>query len=439
MPLILLLALTFFAILTPSTHAHAGHTMPHMLHKDKAPIIDKIEIIGLSKTQEHVVRRELLFTEGDELSTDILLDSIQRLKNLRIFTTVLPYVQLKENNHIEVTLEIEERWTTIPFFNVNSGGDTFNAVLGAYDINTFGRYIEVGGQYVNWNGEHGGVAWFRNPRVFHKRILIGADIWSTKRPFTLFNRAAEKQGSYTLDEKKLNLLFEKELRVWFVLGVTLQLRKSQIIDTDINEKIDSYTLSLLNNNSPSSEISTTFSTRLGKLHYDNYLVKGKQTQLFLKYAGKETGSKEKIKKLVWENTVFWRLPYTANAGLRLNVAAIETDRIQNIFNVGGFKHIRGYFDGQFRSKAYWLANAEYRIPSYKSNWLVIQHILFFDVVNASNNISDLKKNRNIIYSTGTGVRIISPKVYSFNGRLDFALLSSQKTQSFISFGVQQFF
>lgn len=436
-PFTLLLFFSLLITLMHATQVLAAHSMPHMLHK--SPMISHINIIGLKKTKAYVVRRELLFTEGDELTPTLLLDSIQRLKNLRIFTKVLPFITLKENNHVELTLEIEERWTTIPFFNISSGGETFNTVIGAYDINAFGRYIEVGGQYDNWNGEHGGVAWFRNRRLFNQRILFGADIWTTKRPYTLLTSSAEKQGNYTLDQKKLNLLFEREIKLWFVVGLTLQIRSSKIIDVSTNDKIDSFTQNLLKNTSRTSDSSTIFFTRIGKLNYDTYLVNGKESRLYFKYAGAETGSKDKIKKIVWENTAFWRLPFTANAGVRFNMAAIQTDRIQDFFYVGGFKHIRGYFDGQFRSKAYWLANAEYRIPSYKSDWLVIQHIFFLDVANASNQLADLTKLDRVIYSGGTGIRIISPKVYSFNGRLDFALLSSQKTQSFISFGVQQFF
>ena len=411
--------------------------MPHSLHK--SPFVDEIKIVGLKKTKESVVLRELLFKQGDELTTAELLESIQRLKNLRIFSKVLPFIKLKKNNHVELTIEIEEKWTTIPFFNISSGGDTFYAYAGAYDINTFGRYIETGAQYDNWNGKHGGVVWFRNPRFLNKHILAGADLWSTTRPRTLLTPAGEEQGQYILDQKILNLLFENEIESWFSIGLTLQFRKTKIINTTTTDLIDSYTLSLIQKRNRTNEIGATFSAALGKLNYDNYLVKGKQSALYYKYAGEKTGSEEDIQKIVWENSAYWRLPYTANLGLRFNMAAIKTENIQNFFYVGGFEHIRGYFDGQFRNKAYWLANVEYRIPSFKNNWLVLQHIFFVDAANASNKLEDLQDINRTVYSGGTGIRIISPKIYSFNGRLDIALFSSQKTQSFISFGAQQFF
>jgi len=165
----------------------------------------------------------------------------------------------------------------------------------------------------------------------------------------------------------------------------------------------------------------------------------KKQFLSFKLAGKETGSDESLKRVLLKNSFFWRTPHKANIGLRFNVGAIETSSIQNYFYIGGFENIRGFFDGQFRSKAYWQLNAEYRIPSFRHKWLVIQHIFFIDAIKTSNNVEALANLNNTIYSAGTGIRIISPAIYGFNGRMDIALMSSQKTQSYISFGAQQFF
>jgi len=420
--------------------ALADHSVSHSLHS--SPVVEKIIIKGLNKTNKNVVLRELLFMENDSLSTDMLLESIQRLKNLQLFSKVLPFLKLTEHNHIILTIEVEEKWTTIPYFNFSGGGDTIYSYAGIYDINTFGRYIETGAQYDNWDGKSGGVIWFRNRRFMNKHMMIGADIWSTTRPRTLYTNTGDSQGNYILNQTKLNFLFEKEIKEWLNVGLTLEFRQSEIIDTSTTDKIDTTTLNLLTHeieSKQSNEIGSTLSIRLGKLDYDNYLVRGKISSFNFKYAGAETGSDEKIIKIEWRNTAFWRLPHKANIGFRFNVAAIDTDNIQNYYYIGGFENIRGYFDGQFRSKAYWQLNAEYRIPSFQHNWLVIQHIFFLDAVNTSNRVNDLKKLNDTIYSAGTGIRIISPRIYRFNGRLDIALLSSQKTQSFISFGAQQFF
>jgi len=431
------LLLSSFTLLSTSIGIIADHSTPHSL--EKSPVVEKIIIKGLKRTKEHVVRRELLFTENDALTPQLLLASVQRLKNLRLFSKVLPFLKLKDQNQVELTIELQEKWTTIPFFNFSGGGDTFYAYAGVYDINTFGTFFETGARYDNWNGKNGGVVWFRNPRTFEQRILTGADLWSTTRPRILYTRDGEKQGEYILNQKKFNFLLSREFKEWLNLGLTFGFSQDEIIDTVLTNEIDPTTLALVNNTNRSNELSVTFSLKLGKLNYDNYLVSGKQSIFNVKYAGSETGSEKDLLNVEWKNTVFWRLPHKSNIGFRFLAGATDTSNIQNYHYIGGFENVRGYFDGQFRSKAYWQLNTEYRIPSYQSDWVVLQHIFFIDAANAANQLDDLTRLEDTIYSAGTGVRLISPKVYSFNARLDIALLTSQKASSFISFGAQQFF
>ncbi|HFD32987.1 MAG TPA: hypothetical protein ENJ28_09830 [Gammaproteobacteria bacterium] len=416
--------------------AWANHSIPHSLNK--APTVKKIIIRGLSRTKEIVVRRELLFKENQVLTPEALLASVQRLKNLRIFSKVLPYLALQKNNQVILTIDVVEKWTTIPYFSFSSGGDTFYAYAGIYDINSFGRYIETGIQYDNWNGKSGGTFWFRNPRFLHKRLLAGFNLGSTTRPWQLYTAEGEHQGKYILEKKMLNILFKKEFKIWLEAGITLGFREDKIVDSSPTEKIDANTLQLLTKRDKTRETSITTSLRVGKLNYDNYLVRGKQSTIYFKYADEKIGSDKTIRKIQWKNLIFWRLPFKGNFGLRFNAAAIDTQDIQNYFYIGGFENIRGYFDGQFRSKVYGQFNAEYRIPSFQHDWLVIQHIFFIDAVRTANNFNDFKTAKNI-YSAGIGVRIISPRIYSFNGRIDIALFSSQKAASYISFGAQQFF
>ncbi|MDX1812830.1 MAG: hypothetical protein R3240_12815 [Gammaproteobacteria bacterium] len=69
----------------------------------------------------------------------------------------------------------------------------------------------------------------------------------------------------------------------------------------------------------------------------------------------------------------------------------------------------------------------------------MQHIFFLDVANAADHIADLNNTHNIVSSSGIGFRLISPKIYSFNGRLDFALYTSGTSSTSISLGTQHFF
>jgi outer membrane protein insertion porin family len=435
--LVLYFALVFqFSSIFPATAETMTTTTSQL---NKRPIVDEIEILGLWRTKPSVVMRELLFSENDILTTRDLLTSVQRLKNLRIFSKVIPLLKLKPGNKVKLTLQLEEKWTTIPFFNISGGGGTTYAYGGVYDINTFGRFIETGARYDNWNGRHGGVVWMRNPRFFNQRLLFGADLWKTKRVRQLYASNSESQGHYVLDTKKINLIIKKELTPEFQVGVEVELNKNNIIDQETNSLTDNKTISQLNNNQEHTAIFNTAFVELGKLDYDNYLVEGKFSKFSVKHANQSLGSDISATQIDWFNRIFWRLPYKANAGLRFNFGWTNTKEIQYLYYIGGFNNVRGYLDGQFRSNTYWQANVEYRIPSYRSHWLVLQHIFFIDAAGTGSHLEDLKQNKMQYSSAGIGLRIISPRIYRFNGRIDFALFTSGESPSYISFGSQQYF
>ncbi len=429
----LFILLTIVGALFFPPHTHASPKLK------KQPIVSEIEIIGLWRTKPSVVKRELLFQENDVLTTQDLLLSVQRLKNLQIFSKVIPLLALQPDNKVKLTLQFQEKWTTIPFANISGGGGTTYAYAGVYDINTFGRYIETGIQYDNWNGRHGGVAWLRAPRFLNQRLLFGVDVMKTKRVRELYTQTAKSQGSYTLDKSMLHFILKKEITPYFQVGARLSLNRSNIIEFETNSVTNDATIKQLNNSREHTVLFKTLFIELGKLNYENYLVDGTFTTLSIKHSNPAVISDISITQMDWLNRIFWRLPYHANIGLRLNFGWTNTQDIQYLYNVGGFNNIRGYLDGQFRSSTYWQANAEYRIPSYRSHWLVLQHIFFVDTVSTGNELSELKNNTLQYSSAGFGLRIISPRIYSFNGRIDVAVLTSGNSPSYISFGAQQFF
>ena len=423
----------------------ADHSTKHNL--EKRPIVDEIEIRGLWRTKPKVVLRELFFRENDVLTTKDLLASVQRLKNLRIFSKVHPLLELKPENKVKVIFLLQEKWTIIPYANVSGGGGTTYAKAGVFDINSFGRYIETGVQYDNWNGRHGGIARIRDPRFLDQRLVFGVDLWATQRVRQLYATNSKLQGNYVLETKKIEFILKKEITAKLHIGTELEFNKSSILENNANTSlenqsdtvIDSDTLQLVNNNNKGTATFSKLFIEIGKFDFDNYILDGKFTKFSIKHSNKLLGSNQSTTQLDMINLAFWKLPYHANAGFRFNAGWTNTKEIQDLYYIGGFQDIRGYFDGQFRSKTFWQFNAEYRIPSYRSNWLVLQHVFFIDVVGTGNRLDDLKDNGIQFSSAGTGIRIISPRIYSFNGRLDIAIFTSGNSPTSISFGTQQYF
>ena len=74
-------------------------------------IVDHIEIIGLQKTKEYVVLKELAFEEGEVLTLDKLEESNKKLQNLGIFSNIKirPVVEDEDNKKQKVLITLKER------------------------------------------------------------------------------------------------------------------------------------------------------------------------------------------------------------------------------------------------------------------------------------------------------------------------------------------
>jgi outer membrane protein assembly factor BamA len=394
--------------------------------------IQSIEVTGLTRTKKFVVLRELQFGPGDPLSGDSFKEGLQRLRNLQIFSQVEGEIQKGEKG-MDVTLRMAERWTTLPILRAVSGGGTTSTIIGLYDINAFGRYIELGGQYENLNGRHSGVVWFRNPRFFGQFLRVGGDFWLLTRNRNLFNNNGKENGAFTLDRERIHLFADQEFHRYFTFGAGIDLQSDEVSDSALESS------SIALNAANQFRFGTTqrnnllqLYSRLGRLNYDLYKVRGFES--FVEYDQSLTGlgSDETFSRLQVTNSAFWYLPRNANLGLLLRVGATDTDSIQNLYYLGGLDVIRGYADGQFRAKNFWQANVEYRIPSVERKWIVLQHVLFSDFVAAP-------IGQDVSTSIGTGIRLISPKVYRLNFRIDIAYGFDLNQGIGVSFGTQQFF
>jgi len=405
---------------------------------ENKPKVESIKITGLKKTNKRVILRELLFKENSPLTTNDLIESVQRLKNLQIFSYVRPYLALLPNNEVAVTIDIEEKWTTIPFFNYSAGGGTKHLTAGIYDINWLGKYIELGALYQNWNKEHGGIIWFNDPRFLDQRNTLNLIIQNTRKPRYIYEENGNLQGSFILHRKAFTAAYKKEIYSHFELGLQAEYFDDALLNVE-NDNLDSTTLDSLMHYTNSKTLLNTLTMRLGQLNYDIDIVSGKESQILLSHSSKSLASDHNFNKFKWNNQIYWQFPWRSYIAGNFTLAATNTQLIQQQYFVGGFQHIRGYYDGQFRNKSYWQANLEYRIPSYKSQWIVLQHVFFTDAINAASHPKKLSNFENNVYSAGTGIRLLSPKVYSFNGRIDFAFYTSGKNKTSISFGTQHFF
>ena len=146
----------------------------YIQHEQKTLV--QVDVQGLIRTKKEIVLNELDVKVGQKLTQSDLKESYARLFNLRIFSKIEFELIQVESEKSKLVVKVKERWTLIPIAKVLGGGGTTQFTLGAFDINVFGEYIELGAQYENLNGSSGFVHWFRNPRLLGHRLRLGYDL-----------------------------------------------------------------------------------------------------------------------------------------------------------------------------------------------------------------------------------------------------------------------
>ena len=403
-------------------------------------VIATINVQGLQQTKEFVVNRELLISRGDTLQSDVLEESLQRLRNLRLFHRIVDIYSIDKNNQLHVTLLLSETWTTIPIVKLTSGGDTTSLAIGAYDINLQGSYQEAGAQYEAWDGESGGVIWYRNPRFLNQRLRLGIDAWSVKRPRHLYEPDGVDQGGFVLYKRKYNLFLDKELFSGFTLGLGLEMNRDQFLEERMASLLNAEIASKLANKDVMSTTWFNSYVNIGRLNYKNQLIEGGLSKIKIGYAASTPDAVKNSYRVDWDTKYFWRFNNKTNIGIRFLLAKTNSEELQDLYYVGGFENVRGYVDGQLRAQSFWQSNIEYRQMIYKTGWMYLQGNIFVDMAQLLQPTSGFESNNRDIYSSiGIGLRIGSPKIYRLSGRLDIALETSHPVTSRVSFGVQQYF
>lgn len=413
---------------------------------DKAPFGHKvlsIAVEGNTRTKDYVITRELEFSKGDILTKANYQESLRRLRNLRIFTQVnFRFKVSKQKKTVKVIVRIEERWTTLPILKGGDAGGTQFITVGAFDINFLGRYWEIGAQYESLNGEPAGVTWFRNPRLFGQRLLFGYDLWFVNRNRELFdNDSTDPTRAFSLSKNRYHFFLKKELAWWLEPGLGIDYVQETVDQSLLDGEQQSKNSALgFNPSFESEQLFAELTLRLGRLNYNNYLVDGFQSDITFRTAQESLLSDSSETQITVQNRWFFELPHQQNVGLNFHLGSTDSRLLQNQFYVGGLSEVRGFTDGQFTGNNFWQANAEYRVPSYRSFLLVLQHVLFYDIGNTSNSLDRLFSNDETPFqSIGTGVRFISPKVFRFNLRIDVAKSFGRVGDESIALGLQQFF
>ena len=141
--------------------------------------IENIIIRGNKRTRDYVIRRELLFEQGDVFSKSKFTNSLRNLFNLRYFSSVVPDVKPgSEQDLIDVILNVEEQSTASIQFGV-----TFSGVS---DADSFPLSLFVQWQERNLAGRGNELSVNATAATDNQTIQLGyAENWFLGYPLTL--------------------------------------------------------------------------------------------------------------------------------------------------------------------------------------------------------------------------------------------------------------
>ncbi|MCB0392321.1 MAG: hypothetical protein KDD58_13595 [Bdellovibrionales bacterium] len=400
--------------------------------------IKKININGLTKTKKEVVLRELTFTEKQSVSTQGIQESLENLNRLNIFHTIKSKI-INEGDSSVLTLDLKEKWTTIPFLKLSSGGGVSQTTFGVYDPNILGHYLELGGQFEKLEEANSGVVWFKNPRLFGKRMGVNIQAWSFSRIRLKYDQSLEdpllingflhKRQMYYFD------LF-KEFKKDFLLRLDVEYNKDEF-STDF---LDDDVLSLVTVKGLPQDTEVVFTgvgLTWGRVLSDQERFHGYGLDLGFRYGSVKSTGIDDFSESSIRFQYFLPIQNRWNFAQRVHAGSTSTDVLQYWNYLGGLESIRGFSDNRFAGRYYWLSNTEMRFTLFRKPNYIFQLNSFYDVVAAHERFKDLDTSSGS--SIGLGGRLILPKVYRFVVRMDYAVPLKKNDDINLSFGVQQFF
>jgi outer membrane protein insertion porin family len=365
--------------------------------------IGRIEISGNTRTRDKVIRREIRVDEGETYDSAKLKRSYERINNLNYFETVefLPKPKYEEKV-VDLEVKVKERPTG--FLSVGGGYSSIDKFIATVDLtqgNLFGR-----GQYLKLKGELGGRSSlyelsFRDPWFLDRPVSLSTGIYKTTREYIDYDK--EAFGIY--------LGLGKSLSEYWRGDISYNFEKAKI--SNISDDA-----SLIIRDQEGTKTTSSITPKFIRDSRDNFLdpSRGSRNMFSFTFAG-IGGSNAFIKGTIDSG---WYFPLGATTiavrgrfGYATGIFGDELPLYER-FYVGGIYTIRGLGFGDAGPRdeetgdpiggtEELIFNTELIFPILTE--IKLKGVVFFD---AGNSYDDFEEFGTLRYTTGAGIRWISP-------------------------------
>jgi len=399
-----------FVDVSPQTILHQDQNWVDLIFeikKGREVYIERINILGNTKTRDKVIRRSLPAVEGELYSLSAFKGSRENLNRLGYFKEVnISTKKGSADDKMEMNIQVEEGPTGT--ISVGGGYSTLDKFVGTVQIsqsNLFGR-----GQRLSLVGQIGGISQFYNlgftePSLFDSRISGGVDLFNTRRIY----------DSYTVQRTGGGL------RLGFPLvGLARGFLSYKYETITISDVLPTASFIILQSAGTSTTSSVTGTIRRDTR--DSYAdpTRGSDNSAWVEYAGGVLGGTNYFTRYGgnsgWWVTPFWNTTFYAHGRIgylqgreESNIPLFERYREGGIYSIRGFKTWtvgplapNGEVIGGDKEL---LFNFEWIFPLIQQ--LKIKGLLFFDAGNAWD-VGQPFLDGGLRTSVGFGFRWLSP-------------------------------
>lgn len=170
------------------------------VNKGKRVYVNRIEVSGNTRTQDNVIRREVLLVEGDRFSASRLRTAKAKLQALNFFETIeISTPPAGDSELVDVKIKVAEKPTGT--FTVGGGYSSQESLLGTASIsqnNFLGK-----GQRAVFSFSHSGLRTeynisFTEPYFMDKKLSAGFDLFKRDMDQSRFSSIKEKTSGGSL-------------------------------------------------------------------------------------------------------------------------------------------------------------------------------------------------------------------------------------------------
>jgi outer membrane protein insertion porin family len=373
--------------------------------------VGKIKIVGLQKTKEFVVTRELLLKEGDIFDYNLVKESYWALARLRLFDSIDPKMEAgSAPNTLDLIIEVKEASTGS--FQIGASYSENNESIGCLLVFSEDNLMGLGQSFsldTNISDDEKDISFtFSDPWLDKKGTSFRLSVWnsdvetsSTMNNWTLSTAGTEigdHRGTvYDVDLIRTGLQMSFGRRLKWLKNTTARAKVTfeknyitDIWDYDERDEDTDSTYTIVNHGKYADEFwdnSLGFELVRNRLQNEGRFFTKGGYQLMGSYtvAGTYMGGEFNYQSGLLDGRWFRTVAPNLVFGTRLQFAWIDGNYPDyDALYLGGMNRLRGYDSSRYDSEdtknligsSYALSNTElrYRLPSNKS----LEFVLFYD-------------------------------------------------------------